>query len=176
MSVAPPTCESLVEAHLDAVFGLARAWSQTEDQAREWVQRTFLKAFEKRDQLRDPKAARAWLLSILRNERRQDFRSLARAVDWEPDAFESLPNPESDPQLNIQLNADLTAMIPPLLANLPAGARQVLQLRFQQEMSYEEIATFLDVPVGTVMSRLHRAKVTLRRNLESALPKNLDAP
>jgi RNA polymerase sigma-70 factor (ECF subfamily) len=68
MEGAPPSCETLVEDHLDALHGYARYRTRSADLAQELVQRAFLKAFENRHRLRNPAAARPWLLAILRNE------------------------------------------------------------------------------------------------------------
>jgi RNA polymerase sigma-70 factor, ECF subfamily len=153
------SCESLVEDHLDALHGLARAWTGDAELAKELVQRSFLKAFEKRHQLRDPRAARAWLVAILRHEIAGEHRVRARFDVWEPDAFESLSAEEKEEE---SLDPDLKDLLPAALNQLPDTARRMLHLRFQQELSYEEIAELMQVPVGTVMSRLHRAKANLK--------------
>jgi RNA polymerase sigma-70 factor (ECF subfamily) len=155
------TCERLVEDHLDALHGLAQAWTRDPELARELVQRTFLRAFEKRDQLRDAKAARSWLITIFRNEWAGERRARCRFEVWDNDAFEALPQ---DPGEDLLDPADLERL-PEALERLPETTRRLLLLRFQQELSYEQIAEVLDVPAGTVMSRLHRAKAALRKLL-----------
>jgi RNA polymerase sigma-70 factor (ECF subfamily) len=72
--------EGLVEGHLDALHAFALAWTRNGDLAAEVVQRTFLKAFEKLHQLRDPGAARGWLVAILRNEIALEYRGRMRLV------------------------------------------------------------------------------------------------
>ena len=155
------TCEALVEDHLDAVHAYARSKLRQEDLAREIVQRTFLKAFEKRGQLRDALAARGWLLSILRNEIAMEFRSSARFEVWDEKDFEALPGPEDEEGVD----ASLLKALPGALARIPEAARTLLLLRYQQELSYEQIADLLDLPLGTVQSRLHRAKAALKAAL-----------
>ncbi|WP_243319973.1 sigma-70 family RNA polymerase sigma factor [Geothrix sp. SG200] len=152
------TSESLVEGHLDAVYAYARAKLRQEDLARELVQRTFLKAFEKLGQLRDALAARGWLLSILRHEIAMEFRASARFEVWDDEAFENLPGPEVDEAVD----PSLLAALPGALDRLPEAARSILLLRFQQELSYEQIGGLLDLPLGTVQSRIHRAKAALK--------------
>ena len=152
------TCESLVEGHLDAVYAYARAKVRQEDLAREIVQRTFLKAFEKRGQLRDVLAARGWLLSILRNEIAMEFRANAKFEVWDDQAFENIPGPEEEEAVD----PALLAALPHALAHIPEAARSLLLLRYQQDLSYEQIADMLQMPLGTVQSRLHRAKATLK--------------
>lgn len=158
-----PTCETLVEDHLDGVFAFARMKLRQEDLAREVVQRTFLKAFEKRSQLRDASSARAWLLSILRNEIAMEFRASARFEVWNEEDFEALPSPEDEEGID----PALLEKLPLALARIPEAARTLLLLRYQQELSYEQIADQMELPMGTVQSRLHRAKASLRTALDA---------
>jgi RNA polymerase sigma-70 factor (ECF subfamily) len=155
------TCETLVEGHLDAVHAYARSKLRQEDLAKEIVQRTFLKAFEKLGQLRDVLAARGWLLSILRNEIAMEFRSSARFEVWDESDFEALPGPEDEDGMD----PSLLEALPDALAHIPEAARTLLLLRHQQELPYEQIASLLDLPLGTVQSRLHRAKAALKAAL-----------
>lgn len=155
------TGESLVEAHLDAVYGYARAKLREEDLAREMVQRTFLKAFEKLSQLRDAQAARGWLLSILRHEIAMEFRAKAKVEFWDTEALEDTPGPEDE----AAVDPSLLASLPAALDQIPEAARTILLMRYQQELSYEQISSLLDLPLGTIQSRLHRAKAALRSAL-----------
>lgn len=158
-----PTAETLVTEHLDALYGLARAWLRDEGLAEELTHRVFLKAFERRGQLRCPESARAWLIGILRNEIASEFRSRGRLVAWEAEAFEALPDAQGDSDLH----PEALEALPLALERLPEGSRSILLLRFQQELSYDEIARTLAVPLGTVMSRLHRAKQALKQQLSA---------
>jgi RNA polymerase sigma-70 factor (ECF subfamily) len=162
--MATPSCESLVEGHLDALHGYALARTRSADLAKEVVQCTFLKAFEKRSQLREPQAARAWLMAILRNEIAMEHRAHARFVVWEPDDFEAVAHPDSHAEEGV--DPELLAALPEALAGLSEGARDILNLRYQQDLSYDEISDLLGVPLGTVQSRIHRAKLTLRTLLQ----------
>lgn len=154
----PISAESLVEVHLDALYGLARAWVRDADLAQDLTHRTFLKAFEKRGQLREPGAARAWLITILRHEIASEFRVRDREMAWEPETFEALPAETGDEGLD----PDAVLALPLALQRVPEPSRHILLLRFQQELSYEEIASTLALPLGTVMSRLYRAKAAVR--------------
>lgn len=156
-----PSAESLVQAHLDALYGLARAWTRDGDLAKELTHRAFLKAFEKRGQLRNPEAARAWLIAILRNEMMSEFRQ--RRIEVELD--EEMPGYVEDP-VDLECDEAMLFALPAAVNGLPDGMREILLLRFQQELSYEDISRILGLPMGTVMSRLHRAKAALRESLE----------
>jgi RNA polymerase sigma-70 factor (ECF subfamily) len=157
------TCESLVEEHLDAVYAYARMKVRQEDLAREVVQRTFLKAFEKLGQLRDVLAARAWLLSILRNEIAMEFRASSRFEVWDEGDFNELPGHEPEEGMD----PSLLEALPGALSRISEAARTLLFLRYQQELSYEQISGILELPLGTVQSRLHRAKASLKAALSA---------
>jgi RNA polymerase sigma-70 factor (ECF subfamily) len=151
--------EALVAGHLDALHAFALAWTRNGDFAAEVVQRTFLKAFEKLHQLRDPGAARSWLVAILRNEIAHEHRGRMRLVAWDGADFDGLAGegPADD-----GVDPSLLAALPAALDQLPDPAREILLLRFQQDLSYEQISELLGLPLGTVQSRLHRAKAALK--------------
>jgi RNA polymerase sigma factor (sigma-70 family) len=129
---------------------------------------TFLTAFARRDSYRpDGQSVRPWLYGIahnlLRNHSRRERRQwLAYARHGEmPDVDQSA----ADAFGNADSRADATAAaarIGPILAGLPAGDRDVLLLYAWADMSYAEIASTLQIPVGTVRSRLNRARRQLR--------------
>lgn len=155
------TSEALVAAHLDAVHAYARAKLRQPDLAREIVQRTFLKAFQHLGQLREEGAARGWLLTILRHEVAMEFRASARFEVWDEQAFDAIPGPEVEEAVE----PELLAALPEALAHLNEAAQTLLLLRYQQELSYEAMADLLELPLGTIQSRLHRAKAALRAAL-----------
>jgi RNA polymerase sigma-70 factor (ECF subfamily) len=156
------TCEALVEAHLNAVHGYALALCRQKDVAEDAAQRTFLKAFQKLHTLQDPLAARAWLLAILRNELAMEWRGRSRLVALEEPEWAELPG-EAPPEEAV--DPALLAELPRAMDRLADGAKEILLLRYQQELSYDAIATLLEVPLGTVQSRIHRAKLALRTHL-----------
>lgn len=160
-----PSSEWLVDTHLDALYGLAKAWTFDEDLAKELTHRTFLKAFEKRGQLRDIKAARAWLISIFKNELNSEFRNRSREVDLHEE-FSDFPD---EGATDTPFEEDALLMLPSAMERLPSALKEILLLRFQQDLSYEAISQLLGVPTGTVMSRLHRAKSALRGHLDAHL-------
>ncbi len=160
-----PSCESLVEGHLDALHGYALSHCRHRDLAEDAVQRTFLKAFQKRGQLKEPSAARGWLLTILRNELAMEWRRRRRLVALEEPEWEELPGEEAEEPA---MDPALLAMLPQALDRLSEDARDILLLRYQQEFSYEQISGLLGIPFGTVQSRLHRAKLALRTHLSPA--------
>ncbi len=120
------------------------------------LQETFLQAVRHSDQLATVTMPRAWLFAIARNMLARHYR---RQRDPQPIAqlwYE--PAPEKDDRLAAMQEA---------IRELPANLRDTLELRLEQELSYEEIAHVLDIPTGTVRSRLHNAVRQLRDAMRS---------
>jgi len=128
--------------------------------AEDVVQQTVLVAQQKISQLRDPHAAQGWLFRVLRNCFLKNLRKRRplSAADVELDMdLVAGDLPEDEPIDSEQLQAALN--------ELPGNYRIIIVMFFFEELSYKQIAAELDIPVGTVMSRLSRAKDHLRRRL-----------
>ena len=124
--------------------------------AEDILQETFAVALRHPDRLQAAFSARAYLFGIASNLASTASRLAAREAElasWNPSATEESP---PDPRLDLMRTA---------IARLKPDFREALELRLQHELSYEEIAEALDVPVGTVRSRLHHAVSQLRRLL-----------
>jgi len=151
--------EAQVLPHLDAAYRFARWLSSAPGHADDIVQDAVLRAFRGFDAFQGGDA-RAWLFAIVRNchvtalsqQRRRAFVPLDSEEFVTPE-----PGPEEDA---LQRDASRTAAR--LLAALPAEHREVLVLREFEDMSYGEIASVLEIPIGTVMSRLARARTALK--------------
>lgn len=154
----------LVDQHYESVFRFAYRLSGTSHEAEDISQQAFLDAQRKLDTLRDPDKVRAWLFMIVRNLYRRQIRD--RVTHGEV-ALEVLTEPvvqkrESDKQVEQSLDSESLQQV---LNELPEEFRSVLLLFYFRELSYREIAEQLDVPVGTVMSRLSRGKKQLRERI-----------
>jgi RNA polymerase sigma-70 factor (ECF subfamily) len=158
--------DATVVPHLDAVFRLALWLTRDRDQAQDLVQETCAQALQSFHRFTPGTNARAWVLTILRHVRSNRLRQQGRApvmIDGD-DELEGLPAIETTPQhLTDQDVLDA-------LATLPAGYQEVVLLADVEELTYKEIATMLEVPLGTVMSRLHRARRLLRVALAEHAP------
>jgi RNA polymerase sigma-70 factor (ECF subfamily) len=150
----------------------ARVLTGETGRADDLVQDTLARAWEKRRLWRSGTDLRAWLFTVMHNVfvnqravARRDARNLSLEADGElGDAWELTVRPTQ--QLAVEL-AELLQQV----ARLPGDQREVLLLAAVEELKYEEIAAILEVPVGTVMSRLSRAREKLRRmNAEPAPP------
>ena len=149
----------LVEQYAGLLFGIARRLSGCPTDAEDLVQQTFLAAHAHGDQLRDTSKVRAWLCTILRNEFLKMVRSRRRASTI---SLDGLGEPSSPEHSNTDVDDEAILLA---LDTLPEDFRIPIVLYFFEEMTYREISESLDLPIGTVMSRLSRAKSRLRDRL-----------
>lgn len=171
-----PNLAELVDPHYRAVFGYAYRLTGSVVESEDLTQQTFLLAQANLSQLREPKAARSWLYTIARNEflRRRPTVSITTLDDVaEPTSR------ESDLELHVDgslVGGDLTSeQLQTALRSISPEFRVPLVMFFLEELSYREIAGRLQLPIGTVMSRLSRGKVQLRRKLEPFLCESVNS-
>jgi RNA polymerase sigma-70 factor, ECF subfamily len=154
--------------HLDDVYTLARYLMRNPADAEDAVQECYLRALRHFDNYRGP-AMKPWLLAILRNVCNAEFArrsnqpapAKGNEADPEPDQTPVWQEPQASPEAVLLRQHDGEA-IRRLVADLPSQFREVVVLRDINNLSYREIAEVADVPVGTVMSRLARARSMLR--------------
>ena len=150
----------LLEQQLDPGFRLARAILLNDAEAEDAVQDACLSAWRKRSSLRDPDVFGAWfqriVVNVCRDRLRRRRREHIRALQLEA----SLSVSPTDHQLG---NAALDSAVD----GLDVEHRLVVLLRYWQDMPVDEIARQLDIPVGTVKSRLHSARERIRMHLET---------
>lgn len=157
--------EESVLPHIDAAFNLARWLTRSEHDAEDVVQESYLRAHKFFDGFRGGDG-RAWLLSIVRNTcytwlRQNRPTALTSSIEDEELEIESqAPGPEAE----MIRNAD-SRLIDEALEELPIEFREALILREMEGLSYKEIADIAGVPIGTVMSRLARARKRLQNSL-----------
>jgi RNA polymerase sigma-70 factor, ECF subfamily len=159
-------------ACIDGLYGAALRLTANPADAEDLVQDTYLKAFRASDQFTPGTNLKAWLFTILHNSflnRRR--RAVREPVAVEPDEIERLAagrpgDPETPEQLLLRdtLDTELQAA----LDALPDAFRQAVWLRDVEEFTYAEIAAMLDVPIGTVMSRISRGRRLLYERLSVA--------
>lgn len=161
---------ALVEETHATVFRLAVALASDRDEAADVTQETYVRAWGRIDELQDGAAAVGWLCRIARNvahDRRRSWWSRIRAP---LDAIAGEPAPGEDAPDAALASAERAEAVRAALAKLPEKHRVVLALRELEGLSYEEIAEAIGVPVGTVESRLHRARAALARRLSALRP------
>jgi RNA polymerase sigma-70 factor (ECF subfamily) len=164
MGLAGHGIRKLIEAHYEALFRYAFRLSGSASDAEDLTQETFGKAMSRLDQLREPDRAKAWLFRILRNAYLHRVRNEKRHKTVSLDAVGDVPQgvPE-DGKLEVD-----PAKLQEALNDLDETFRTPLVLFYFEDFSYRDIAEQMDLPIGTVMSRLARAKVYLRTRLTSS--------
>jgi RNA polymerase sigma-70 factor (ECF subfamily) len=163
------TFEEAVLPHLDAAHNLARWMTRSEADADDVVQEAFLRAYRFYDGLRGANC-RAWLLTIVRNTCctwLQANRAGERFTSFDEEVHGASPA-GAEPDAALLARADRET-VRQAMEELPAEFREVFVLREVEGVAYKEIAEIAGIPVGTVMSRLARA----RQRLQSCLARRL---
>lgn len=153
----------LVERYYALLYRYAYRLTGSEADAEDLTQQAFLTAQSKWEQLRDEEKAKSWLFTIARNAWLKDLRAPALLVSSTLDELPGRPA-EAGP-------ADFDhEQLQNVLNDLPEEFRTPVVLFYFEEFSYKEIAEQMEVPVGTIMSRLARAKAFLRQRLTAPEP------
>ncbi len=152
-----------LEAMRPRLYRLAYAWCHDASLADDLAQDTLAKALGRGDQLRDAGSLEGWLFAILNNCWRDHLRGRREFLDVEELDELVLAHDESPERLYARRQA--TLRVRDAIGALPLAQRQVITLVDIEECSYAQVAQVLDVPVGTVMSRLSRARQAIRKDL-----------
>ena len=163
--------EAAMLPHLDAAHNLARWLLRNEQDAQDVVQEAYLRAFKSFSGFHGSNG-RAWLLTIVRNTSYTLLKK-NRAVDLTTTFDEEIHAPGHDaidPATILERSED-AQLITEAMDKLPAEFREILVLRHQEGLPYKEIADIAQIPPGTVMSRLARARAKLREYLAARISK-----
>lgn len=167
----------LVARYQNRVYGYALRMLGDPETARETAQEVFLKAFRNLPKFRGEAAFSTWLFTIVvttcRNaaayqrvrDRRRRMGGPGRDFDEAEDPMNGVPDPGPGPAGMVE-RREAAALLREALGRLPDGQRQILVLRDVNDFSYEEIGRVLGCPEGTVKSRIARARLMLREELE----------
>jgi RNA polymerase sigma-70 factor (ECF subfamily) len=160
--------EAIVLPHLDAAYTLARYLTRNEHDAQDVVQDSYLRALKYFDGFRGSEGSdgRAWLLAIVRNTAftwRRRHRRETNAAEFD-EKLHSEAVADINPEATLR-GTSARESLHQALDQLPAEFREVIVLRELQGLSYKEIGEVTGVPVGTVMSRLSRARSRLQQAL-----------
>ena len=156
----PPSLKKQLKGQRNNLYRLAMSWCGDRMLADDVVQDCMVKAWQKRQQLKDREKLNAWLYRILHNCWMEYLRRAKPVADLEEVPAEFTGGP--DGLLEQQQLADRVRQA---VSRLPLGQREVVTLVDLEEFRYAEVAEILEIPIGTVMSRLNRARKTLRREL-----------
>ena len=163
--------EELVKKYEKSIYNIAYHYLLEREQALDITQETFLQAYQSLGALKDKAAFGAWLKRICRNKcldylrkNKEQTLSLEEMLNAEV-PLAKLPAEEMTPEKNITQKENVV-LLEKLLKNLPKEYREVLILRAFEEYSYEEIAQATNSSLGTVKSRIFRAKKLLKEQYE----------
>ena len=156
-----------MEANRPVLYRIAYAWCHDAALADDLVQEALAKAWARRAQLRDEASLKAWMVSIM-NHCWLDHLRGRREFD-DVDALQDEIESGADTPEVCCNREQVIACVRAAVARLPLGQRQVLTLVDLEEFGYAEVADILNIPVGTVMSRLSRARARLKNMLDSAV-------
>ena len=164
-SIMPPTklelFEEIILPHLNSAYNLARWLTRNEHDAQDVVQEAYLRAFRFFDGYHggEPKA---WLLAVVRDTchtwRRRERRDVTKVLFDEAAHTPNVDTPNAEERL---VEATKMNTLRHCIETLPVEFREVLVMRELEEMSYQQVAEVANLPVGTVMSRLSRARKRL---------------
>ena len=162
--------EKLALPLLDPLYNFARWMTSDADEARDLVQETFAKALKALSSFREGTNFRAWMFKILRNTFLTSRTGLERrnTVQESEEGFSQVVVTQETPELALVRRAD-TELVQQGIAGLPHVFQEVMILADLEEMKYQEVADALDIPIGTVMSRLARARKLLRQYIVETL-------
>ncbi|MGD1978414.1 MAG: RNA polymerase sigma factor [Akkermansiaceae bacterium] len=155
--------EELVDRYYQALYRFGFSLAKNPDRAADLVQQTFVIWAQKGHQLKDRSKAKTWLFTTLYREHLGMARRAQRNPETEiSEAEHELPHDEEDSGRKMDAQRAVA-----LLGELDETFRAPLTLFYLQQHSYKEIAEVLDVPIGTVMSRISRGKEQLRRKMSA---------
>jgi RNA polymerase sigma-70 factor, ECF subfamily len=155
--------EERMEESRPRLWRLAHSWCRNRALADDLVQDALAKGLKSHNQLRDENALHAWLCGILANcwhDHLRSHREMADVAEIDEAILIADGTPEAD-----YLQSEVVRRVRQAVAALPVGQREVVTLVDLEEFSYAEVAAVLEIPIGTVMSRLSRARSTLKESL-----------
>jgi len=163
--------EEVIVPHMDAAYNLARWLTRNDHDAEDLVQESYLRAFKFFGNFHGANA-RGWLLTIVRNTCYTWFRE-NRAEELTTSFNEDIHSTEADPfdPQKLLVQRESSQLLRQALEELPLEFREVLVLRELEGLSYKDIAVIADIPPGTVMSRLARARIRLKQCLSKLIGK-----
>jgi RNA polymerase sigma-70 factor (ECF subfamily) len=148
----------------DSLYNLARWLAQNQNEAEDLVQETYLKAWRSFASFQPDTNFRAWIFRILRNTFLGSRSKLERRMTTAMESEEDLPSTSATPESLLIGRSDVDA-VQRAIEQLPVMFREVILLCDVEEASYREIAEILSIQMGTVMSRLARARKMVRESL-----------
>ncbi|MDH5777889.1 MAG: RNA polymerase sigma factor [Gammaproteobacteria bacterium] len=157
--------QSYLEQNWQRLYRLAYAWSHDPQLASDLVQEALSRSFKSHYQFENEKALNVWLYKVLVNCWRDHHRQRKETIDIDDAGLEAKSSPEHD-----HAQHQLQQQIMQAMAQLKSDHRQIITLVDLDELNYTEVADILGIAVGTVMSRLSRARSQLREIIKLQMP------
>lgn len=159
--------------YIDGLYSYALVLTRNQAEAEDLVQETYVRAMQAMGRLRADSNMKGWFYTILRNVwlnqlRKQRSGPQIVGIDVEDGVAEAVVEPSKD-SFDAYVSKLERDQVRAAIERLPVQFREIIVLREYEELSYQEIATVLDCPAGTVMSRLGRARAKLRTLLSATL-------
>lgn len=164
--------EEIVSAYYQPLYRFGYSLAKNEHEASDLAQQTFFIFAEKGSSLRDKSKVKSWLFTTLYREFLRRRRKDARISHYEPELLENAGG-SVEPQVRRSMDGNLAVEA---LAEVDAVYREPLSLFYLKDLSYKEIAEIMDVPIGTIMSRLSRGKAQLREIFKRKASERSDSP
>lgn len=164
----PRAFSELVKRYTNAIYNVTYRYTNDAAEAENLTQETFLRAWNALPRVALDKPLKPYLYKIAVNlchDWAQE-KKIANVLPFEIEGDTDIPDAQSDP-LNAVSDQELRERLQTKIALLPPLDRTIITLRYTEEMSYEEMATALEMPLNTVRTHLHRAKMKLRELLEA---------
>lgn len=155
---------ALVRANMQKVFRSAYAITHNRDDAEDIAQETFVRAFRSLDRFDETRPFFPWLYRIARNLGINRVQRIGKRETGLPD-YDAIADRDKGPESAV-IGADVQDRVRGAVSQLPEQHRRIVELNHFEEHSYKEIAEILEIPIGTVMSRLYHARRKLRDLLE----------
>ena len=149
-----------LENNWDKLFRIAYAWSHDQQTSYDLVQETMARALQHREKITDSRALEIWLCKVLANCWRDLFRRQKDCISIDEAVLEARSQPDHELE-----RARIVSKVQIAISKLTLDQRQVITLVALQGYAYEEVAEILTIPVGTVMSRVCRARQNLKELL-----------
>ena len=164
--------EQLALPLLDSLYNFAYWLAQNRDNAEDLVQETYLKALRGFASFQPGSNFRAWMFQILKNTFLTSYSEAKRHATVPLESEEALPAlpVNSDTAESVLLHRSRSDTIRRAIEQLPVGFREVILLCDVEDASYREIAEILSIPIGTVMSRVARARKAVRESVSRGIP------
>jgi RNA polymerase sigma-70 factor (ECF subfamily) len=172
----PPAADADIVGveHIDGLYSYALVLSRNRSEAEDLVQETYVRALGAMGRLRPESNVKSWLFTILRNiwlNQLRQRRTAPQIIEMDVEGINAgigTKTADDDPYA-LYVSTVERNQVREAIQQLPAEYREIILLREYEELSYQEIATILDCPAGTVMSRLARARAKLRALLSPTL-------